>query len=266
MIATLHQVALGYDDQGDGVPIVFLHGFPLDRALWVHQRAALSTRARCITPDLRGFGESSLRGPYSMDQYADDVAALLDWLEIDEAVICGLSMGGYVAMAMWRRHADRIRGLVLCDTRATTDTDAGRVARNELIALAQSAGADAVSERQLPGMVGYTTRETRPVVESRLRAMMSRQPVGGIVGALEALRDRPDSRSTLSSISVPTLVVVGEEDTITPVRDARAMMELLPAAAKPRLECIAGAGHLSCLERPAAVNFVIAEFLASMTW
>lgn len=266
MIATLHQVTLGYDDQGDGPPIVFLHGFPHDRSLWAHQRAALSTRARCIVPDLRGFGESSPDGPYSMDQYADDVVGLLDWLEIDDAIVCGLSMGGYVAMAMWRRHPERLRGLVLCDTRATADTDAARETRDELIALAKASGASAIAARQLPGMVGKSTRAARPMVDETMRAMMSRQPVAGMVGALTALRDRPDSQSTLASISVPTLVVVGEDDVITPMRDAQAMMALLPSAATPRLECIAGAGHVSCLERPAAINFVLAEFLASTTF
>ena len=117
MIASLHDLQMGYDDQGNGMPIVFLHGFPHDRTLWAQQRVALASRARCITPDLRGFGQSSARAPYSMDQYSDDVVALLDWLEIEQAVVCGLSMGGYVAMAMWRRHPTRIRALVLCDTR-----------------------------------------------------------------------------------------------------------------------------------------------------
>lgn len=263
MIATLHQVKLGFDDHGDGLPVVFLHGFPHDRTLWMHQRMALSSRVRCIVPDLRGFGESSSHGPYSMATYADDVVALLDWLEIDDAVVCGLSMGGYVAMAMWRQHADRIRGLVLCDTRATADADAARATRNELIQLARAEGASAVAARQMPGMVGKFTRATRPTVLSTMEAMMSRQPVAGIVGALEALRDRPDSRETLASITVPTLVIVGEDDVVTPERDALAMMELLPLAAKAQLARIPNAGHVSCLERPSAVNLVLAEFLAA---
>jgi pimeloyl-ACP methyl ester carboxylesterase len=266
MIATLHQIALGYDDQGDGPPMVFLHGFPHDRTLWAHQRTALASRARCIVPDLRGFGESAQRAPYTMDQYADDVIALLDWLEVDDAFVCGLSMGGYVAMAMWRRHPERIRGLVLCDTRATADTDAARATRDEMIALVQTSGAEAIAAKQLPGMVGKSSRAERPAIDATMMAMMSRQSVAGIVGGLGALRDRPDSQSTLASITVPTLVVVGEEDVLTPVRDAQAMIDLLPPAATPRLERIAGAGHVSCLERPAAVNFVLAEFLASTTF
>lgn len=262
MIASLSQVTLGFDDDGAGTPIVLLHGFPLDRSLWAQQRSALSMRARCITPDLRGFGESSTEGPYSMDQYADDIASLLDWLEIERAVVCGLSMGGYVAMALWRRHADRVRGLVLCDTRATADTDATRATRNELIALARTEGATAIAERQLTGLLGSTTRARHPEIVAMMRDMLSRQPVDGIVGALEALRDRPDSRATLASVTVPTLVMVGDEDALTPPSDARAMIELLPVSTPAQFESIPHAGHLPCVERPAAVTHALAEFLA----
>lgn len=262
MIASLPSVQLGYDDQGSGLPIVMLHGFPHDRALWSQQRTALAPRVRCITPDLRGFGESSTDGPYSMDQYADDIVSLLDWLEVKRAVVCGLSMGGYIAMAMWRRYPDRIRGLVLCDTRAAADTDTSRAARNEMIALAQSAGASAVAAKQLPGMVGATTHASRPEIVAMMRDMLERQSVAGIVGALEALRDRPDSGPTLASVSVPTLVMVGEEDVLTPESDARAMIALLPVSTSARLERIPDAGHVSCVERPAAVTHALAEFLA----
>jgi pimeloyl-ACP methyl ester carboxylesterase len=260
----LPEVTLGFDDRGSGLPVVMLHGFPHDRSLWLQQRNALSTRVRCILPDLRGFGESSSHGPHSMDQYADDVVALLDHLDVPQAVVCGLSMGGYIAMAMWRRHAERIRAMVLCDTRATPDTDETRAVRNELIALARKDGARAVAERQLKGMLGKTTHETKPHVVAHMRAMMERQSVEGIAGALAALGDRPDSRPTVASISVPTLVVVGEEDTLTPPSDAEAMIDLLPPIAHARLERIANAGHASCVERPAAVSHVLAEFLSTL--
>ena len=264
MIASLHHLQIGYDDQGSGPPVVFVHGFPHDRSLWTQQRVALATQWRCITPDLRGFGESTARAPYTMDQYADDIVALLDWLEIEAAVICGLSMGGYVAMALWRRHPDRVQAMILCDTRATADSEATRDARNELMALAHRSGADAVAEKQLPGMIGATTRERRPDVVDNVRAMMARQSVSGIVGALEAMRDRPDSRETIASITVPVLFLVGDEDVLTPVRDAEAMRDLLPDTTTVRLERIADAGHATCLERPAAVMHAIAEFLTAV--
>ena len=264
MIAQLPGFQVGYDDQGDGLPIVFLHGFPHDRTLWNAQRLSLAPHARCIVPDLRGFGQSSTHGPYSMDQYADDVAAVLDWLGIEAAVVCGLSMGGYIAMAMWRRHPERIRAFAFCDTRAGADTEEGRQRRDELITIVRRDGVRAIAEAQITGMVGATTRERRPEVVAALRAMMGRQSVAGITGALLALRDRPDSRETLRTISVPTLVLVGEDDVLTPIKDARAIAEALPPAARVRLEIIAGAGHVPCLERPAATTHALSDFLSTL--
>lgn len=262
MMATLRGVRLGYDDQGQGVPVVFLHGFPHDRQLWAAQRDALADRARCIVPDLRGFGESEVVGPYSMDQYADDVASLLEWLEIPSAVICGLSMGGYIAMALWRRHPQRVRGLILCDTKATADSATAQATRNELIALVQQAGVEALVERQLPGMVGKSTRTLHPEIVAQMRSMMVRQSAAGVIGALAALRDRPDSQSTLASITVPVLVLVGEEDVLTPFSDAQAMVDLLPLTTPTRLEWITHAGHVPCVERPSAVTHLLADFLS----
>ncbi|BAH40062.1 MAG TPA: alpha/beta hydrolase [Gemmatimonas aurantiaca] len=265
MIAQLPGFQLGYDDSGDGLPVVFLHGFPHDRTLWTAQKASLASQVRCILPDLRGFGHSSTHGPFSVDQYADDVVGLMDHLGIERAAICGLSMGGYVAMAMWRRHADRIAAMVFCDTKATADSEEAKGRRDELIAVVKRDGARAIAEAQLDGMVGSTTRARRIEVVNGLRAMMGRQPVAGIIGALQALRDRPDSRETIGTITVPSLVVVGEEDSLTPIKEARAIAELLPAAARVRLEIIASAGHVPCLERPAATNHALSDFFATLS-
>lgn len=254
---------IAFDDVGLGLPVVFLHGFPHDRSLWAHQRVALSSRLRCIVPDLRGFGEST-GVAHDIDTFADDIAALLDHLELEDAVVCGLSMGGYIAMAMWRRHPSRVRGLVLCDTKAGADTPETRTARNDLIAKAKSDGAAAVADAQIGKMVGADTHAGRPEVVDTMRAMMTRQSPGAIAGALQALRDRPDSRETLGTITVPTLVLVGEDDVLTPPAEAQAMMALLPPAANARLETIAGAGHVSCVERPAAVTHALADFLAAL--
>jgi pimeloyl-ACP methyl ester carboxylesterase len=256
---------LQHDDAGDGLAIVLLHGFPHDRSLWAQQRASLSARARVIVPDLPGFGASPVSGaPPSVDAYADAVIDLLDHLGINRAVIGGLSMGGYIAMAIWRRYPDRVCGLVLCDTKATADADAAREARGAAMATIARDGVPAFAEAQLTKMVGATTHNTRPPIVDLLRAMMQRQSAAGMTWALAALRDRPDSRATLGSITVPTLVIVGDEDVLTPLADAQAMMDLLPAAANPRLEIITGAGHASCVERPAAVTLAITEFLASL--
>lgn len=264
MIAQLPGFQIGYDDHGDGQPVVFLHGFPHDRTLWTAQRVALAPQARCIVPDIRGFGHSSTHGPYSMDQYADDVVALLDYLGIERAVVCGLSMGGYIAMAMWRRHPDRVKALVFCDTRAGADTDDAKQRRDELAVMVKHGGTRVITDAQITGMVGATTRERRPEVMAALRAIMGRQSAAGVIGALQALRDRPDSRETLRSISVPSLVLVGEDDVLTPIKEARAIAEALPSAARVRLEIIASAGHVPCLERPAATTHALSDFLATL--
>jgi 3-oxoadipate enol-lactonase len=253
------------DHDGDGPPLVLLHGFPHDRSLWSQQRASLSAYARVIVPDLPGFGASPVADARpSMDAYADAVVDLLDTLGIDRAVIGGLSMGGYVAMALWRRYSERVGGLLLCDTKATADTDAAKEARDAALASIARDGAPAFAEAQLAKMVGATTHDSRPPIVDSLRAMMRRQSPAAMTWALMALRDRPDSRTTLGSITVPTLVIVGDEDLITPPAEAQAMMDLLPATANPRLEIITGAGHVSCVERPAAVSLAIADFLASL--
>lgn len=264
MIATIADTRFGYDDAGDGLPVVFLHGFPHDRTLWSAQRRALSPQVRTIVPDLRGFGDTTADGPYSLDQSADDVMALLDTLGVERVVVCGLSMGGYLAMALWRRYPRRIRGMILCSTKATADTPEARSARDDAMAEVASGGVEVFAERQLAKMVGRTTMAERPGVARALCTMMARQPAAGVIGTLGALRDRPDSRETLGSITVPTLIVAGDEDVITPLSDANAMLALLPAASAARLEIIPGAGHAVCMERPAAVTYALHEFLAPM--
>lgn len=261
MIANLDRIKLGYDDVGRGKepPVLFLHGFPHNRGLWAAQLAALGSHTRCISVDLRGFGESSVAPPYSMDQYADDVAAFMDKLQIDQATLCGLSMGGYVGFAMWRRHPQRIRALVLADTKAGADSDEAREKRRAMAQLARERGASAVADALITSMVGQHTRETSPQIVDSVYRMLSSANVAGIVGALEALRERPDSAATLSTIDVLTLIVVGEDDVLTPVADAEAMHRAIYGS---RLQVLAGAGHVSNVERPAAFNRILSEFLA----
>ena len=255
--------ALAHADIGRGLPVVLLHAFPLNRTMWEPQIAALFGECRCIVPDLRGFGNSPKSGPYSMDRHADDVATLLDALQIEQAVIGGLSMGGYIALALWRRHRSRIRALVLADTRAASDTPEGKQKRDELISLARAEGAGAVAEKQITGLMGKSTREKQPELVDRIQALMAGESVDGIVGALEAMRGRPDSTGMLQEIDVPTLVVVGEEDVITPVKEARAMHQAIRGS---RLEIIPEAGHLSNLERPAAFNAALSDFVGSLLY
>jgi pimeloyl-ACP methyl ester carboxylesterase len=263
VIALVGDTEIAIDDIGSGMPVVYLHAFPLNRTMWEPQVGALVAECRCITIDFRGFGDSPVAPPFSMDRYADDVIGVLDSLQIEQAVFVGLSMGGYVAFSLWRRHRHRIRALVLADTRAGADTPEGAARRRTLIDVARSQGSTAIANLQIAALMGATTREKRPDIYDAVHRMIAQAPVEGIVGALEAMISRPDSAPTLATINVPTLVVVGEEDTLTPVAEARALHEGIAAS---RLEILSQAGHLSNLERPAAFNTVVTEFLASLIY
>ena len=254
---------LAYDECGAGLPVVLLHGFPHDRTLWSPQLGAFVDVCRCIAPDLRGFGDSLVAPPYTIDSYADDVVALLDKLGIEQAVIGGLSMGGYIAFAIWRRHKRRVRALVLADTRAGVDSDATRSARRAQIDLVRSRGAAVLAAQLVPGQLGARTRERHPDIAEVVRDMIARAPVEGIVGALEAMLGRPDSTPTLATIDVPTLVIVGEEDGLTPPAESRTIHDGITGSL---LETIVGAGHLSSIERPAAFNHVLSEFVGRLRY
>ena len=254
---------LGYDEAGSGIPLLFIHGWPHDRTLWAGQMSGLSTQARCLAADLRGFGSSSVCGPWSIDQFADDLAAFLAARQVDRAVVCGLSMGGYVALAMLRRHRPLVRALILTSTRATADTPEAREKRTRLIEFVRERGVEALADRQLKAMVGATTFESRPDVRESLRQMMAAAPLEGVVGALRAMAERPDSSGLLPTIDVPALVVGGAEDTFTPPEELQAMAARIPRC---RLELLAASGHACAYERPGAYNHVVAEFLGSLRY
>ena len=263
MIALSDGIEIGYDDVGTGVPVAFIHGFPHNRSLWSPQVSALVDRARCIAPDIRGFGETSRHGPFSIDQFADDIALLLRSLGVERAVVTGLSMGGYVAFALWRRHRSLVRALVLAHTRAGADSEEGREKRRALIEVARTRGPGAVADGQITGMLGKTTRENRPGLVDEVHRMLGSASVEGIVGALEAMMTRMDSTETLATIDVPTLVIAGSEDALIPRRDSEILHEGIRGS---RFEVIERAGHVSNLERPAAFNHVLSEFLAALDY
>ncbi|HTH65200.1 MAG TPA: alpha/beta fold hydrolase [Gemmatimonadales bacterium] len=241
-----------------GVPILFVHGFPLDHEQWRPQLERL-TAWRCIAPDLRGVkGGAAPAGGYSMGGYADDLAAELDAAGVESAICCGLSMGGYVLFELLRRYPQRVRGLILCDTKAEPDTPEGKAGRDELARVAEREGAAAIAERLLPKLLGPSTRAQRPRVVEVVRAMAARVQVAGLVGALAAMRDRPDSVPLLEEIRVPTLVLGGSEDEISPAAGMRAMALRIRGA---RYVEVPEAGHLAPLERPELVNGALEEFL-----
>ncbi len=249
---------VAYDRAGSGVPLLLVHGWPHSRALWAGQTSGLATQALCIAPDLRGFGESAVAGPWSIDQFADDLDALLDALSIPHAVVCGLSMGGYVALSLLRRHPKRVRGLILASTRATADSPEARAKRERLVEFIEQHGMEALAKRQLATMVGTTTLESRPDVRTSLLQMMAAAPPAGVIGALRAMADRSDSSDLLPTITVPTLVVGGAEDSFIPPDELRAMATRIP---RSRFELLAGSGHVCAYESPGAFNHVVGEFL-----
>ena len=263
MITLVGDTEIAFDDIGSGLPIVFLHAFPLSRTMWEPQVTALVSECRCIPIDFRGFGDSAASPPFSVDRYADDVAAVLDSLQIERAVIIGLSLGGYVAFAFWRRHRERVRAFVLADTRAGADTPENISRRKTLIDMARSEGSAAIANAQIAGLVGKTTRDTRPDIYDAVHREIAQAPVEGIVGALEAMMARPDSTETLATIDVPTMIIAGSEDVATPPRESRTMHAAIPGSG---IEILQRAGHLSNLERPAAFNTVVTEFLATLLY
>ena len=247
--------------RGQGTPLVLLHGFPFDRSMWRHQLAAL-TRWQRIAPDLRGFGASSAPADgYSMARYADDVIAVLDAIGVQQALFLGLSMGGYIIFELLRRYADRVRAVVLADTRPEADSAEGRKNRDELIASVRAKGQEVLVERQLPKLLAKATRDAHPEVVQQVGDMMRRASIPGIVGALEAMKERPDSRPLLPKIKVPALVLVGAEDVTSPPAAARGMADAIPGA---RYAEIPGAGHLSPLEQPLAATSVLMDFFNSL--
>jgi 3-oxoadipate enol-lactonase len=261
--AVINGADIGYDDIGTGQPVLFIHAFPLNRTMWAPQVSALVERCRCVAADLRGFGDSTLGGEASIATYADDLASLLDHLQIEQAVVVGCSMGGYVALAMWRQHPNRVRGLVLSDTKSPADSDEIRARRKTLIATANEEGSLGVANVQIPSLVGKTTREKQPDTYDAVHRMMAQAKPAAIVGAIEAMMTRPDSTPMLPTITVPTLIVVGDEDVPTPVKESRAMHSAIPGSL---LQVITQAGHLPNVERPAAFNHVLSEFLATLTY
>ena len=249
---------LAVEVRGEGAPILFIHGFPFDRTMWRHQLAGLS-RWKRVAPDLRGAGASSVPADgYSVARYADDLVQALDSLGLERAVVCGLSLGGYILFELLRRHPGRVRAAVFCNTKATPDSADARRGRDEMAALAEREGTEAVAERLLPQLLAPATFAAQPDVVTHVRDMIRRTPVPGLLGALHALRDRPDSTPMLGAIGVPALVVAGEDDKIAPADGMRVMAEAIPGA---QYAVIPAAGHLAPLEQPLATSRVVADFL-----
>ncbi len=253
--ARVNGTMLYYREAGEGRLAVFIHGFPLDHSVWLDQLSGLAHVRRCVAVDLRGFGRSDpvVESSLSMEVFADDVAALIEALGSDQADVVGISMGGYVALALWELRPNLVRTLSLLDTRASADSEEAAEARRELVDRLLDEGRGGVAASLVSSMLG-----PRPaaLVRARVRSMIEGTRYETMVAALDGMRSRPDRSGTLPSIGVPTLVAGGEHDGLTPPAVIRAMAEQIPGA---RTVVVRDAGHLPPIERPSSTNEALME-------
>ena len=244
--------------QPSGPPVVLVHGFPLSHEMWTSQIEALKNTYRVVAFDLRGQGRSEVGdGQFTLEFLVDDLIALLDYLKIDRAVLCGLSMGGYVSLRAVERNTQRVRGLVLCDTKSEADPNETKLARSVSIRAIKRDGVDAYAESFLKGALSPTSLKDRHVVETTAKIIRQNQALG-LCGTLLALAGRTDTTSFLSKIAIPTLILVGEQDTLTPPEHSRRMQSLIQNS---ELHIIPKAGHFTNLENPTIFNAHLLSFL-----
>lgn len=250
---------LEFHESGSGTPLLLIHGFPFHSQMWARQLESLSTDARLIAPDLPGFGKTGKpAGETTVDQYAKECLALLDTLGIDRAVVGGLSMGGYITLAFVRLYPDRLRGLILASTKAGADSAEGKGGRDKTIAGVKEKGIGVVVEGMHPKLLAPANYAQQPSIATELKEIMDQSSVEGVVAALSAMRDRPDSAPLLSTIKTPTLVIHGKEDAIIPPSEAEAMAKAIPNS---ELRLIANAGHLPNMEQQSEFDRAVREFL-----
>ncbi len=261
MRAFVNQINLAYDDHGIGQPVLFLHAFPLNKSMWSGEMKTLlaEERYRLVSLDWRGFGESDITADVStMETFADDVAGLMDTLGMRDAVLCGLSMGGYATFAFLRKYPQRVKGLILADTRPGADTAEARANRENVARIAAEQGTEAIADLQVPKLLSDYTLQHHPEVEARVRQMIAAATPQGIAAASRGMALRADSTDLLANITCPTLVIVGQQDALTSPEVAQDYAAQIPNA---QLVVIPQAGHLSNLEQPEAFVQAVSSFL-----
>lgn len=255
---------LSVHDEGSpsGRPIVFVHAFPLDHTMWRPQTQALAAGFRTLSYDIRGFGRSDIgSGQVSIEFFVDDLVAILDRFKLTRAAVCGLSMGGYVALRAVERHPDRFDALVLCDTRSEADTDEAKVKRSAAIRSVKEGGVEKFAEGFVKNVLCEKTLASKRDVVDTVLKIIHRNSAVGISGALLAMAARTDTTAALKKMNLPALVLVGEHDKLTPPSAAQAMAALLPHA---EYRVIPDAAHMSNLENPAFFNGELLGFLKSV--
>ncbi|MCA9943881.1 MAG: alpha/beta fold hydrolase [Ardenticatenaceae bacterium] len=254
---------MAFQDSCDKPALLLIHGFPLSSQMWEPQLDDLADFVRVVAPDLRGHGHSdSVPGPYSISQLADDCADLLGHLNVATPfVVCGLSMGGYIALEFYRRYPEHVAGLILAATRAGADSAEGKAGRDKAAELAKTEGATAVSAGMLPKMLAPQNYEADEELVDYVKEIVSTASLNGVVGALAAMRDRIDSTPMLGDIEVPVLILHGADDKLIPVSEAELMHKAIPNS---ELVVIPEAGHLPNLEQPDIFNDAVIDFLEEL--
>lgn len=249
------------EQAGSGTPVLLIHGFPFSSRMWKPQLDSLSAKVRILAPDLPGFGATpATPPPHTAEQFAIDCAAVLDAAGVSEPIVLGgLSMGGYIALAFARLFPEKLRGLMLLSTRPGADSAEAKANRDKSIAAVREQGAQVPGDGMYPKLLAPSNYSDKPEVTAELKEIMKGATAEGVVAALSAMRDRPDSTSMLGQIAVPTLVVHGDEDAVINKSEAEAMAKAIPGA---QLHIVAKAGHLPNLEQPAEFDSVVSEFLS----
>src|ERR1041385_6205578 len=257
-------ISIEYEVSGPraGLPVVFVHGFPFDRHMWMPQLEALKEQYYAVTYDIRGFGASDAGdGQYSVEYFVDDLIGLLDHLKIPKAVVAGLSMGGYIAIRAHERHPERFRSLVLCDTKSEADNNEGKIRRAASAKKVKAGGMEGFTEDFLKTAFYEKTFTSRPEAIALIRETIRAMSPLAVAGTLMALAARTDTTPSLFSINIPALILVGRQDTITPPSASNSMKEKIPGSV---MHVIPEAAHLSNLENPAEFNRQLLDFLRTL--
>lgn len=252
-----------YDQVGNGIPLLFIHGYPLSRKIWLDQIESLSTKASLISVDLRGHGESyPFEGPYPMDLLAEDCKRLLDDININYPIlVCGLSMGGYVTFSLYQKYPEIFKGMILTSTRSSADTIEGKANRDAAIRNVNDHGVPFIAESLLPKLVSPITFSSKPDLVNTITTIMLETSIQGIIGASQGMRDRRDSTSLLAQISCPVLLIHGEDDQIISIKETETMHNQIPNS---KLVVVPKAGHLLNMEQPGQFNQALLEFISSV--
>jgi 3-oxoadipate enol-lactonase len=255
---------LTYERKGMGIPILFIHGFPLSRKIWIPQLDDLADISDVISVDLRGHGESyPFEAPYSMELFADDCKRLLESEEItSQIIVCGLSMGGYVTLALYRKYPQLFKAMILTSTRAGADSEQGKINREKTIKNVRKFGVVYVVDTMLPKLLSGYSLSTKPILVNTLRDIMMETSIQGVIGSSQGMKNRPDSTSLISQINCPVLIVHGEDDQIIPASEAETMHHQITNS---QFKKIPSAGHLPNMEQSDLYNQILRDFIISLT-